>query len=398
MRYLLPAAAAAALVCAPAFAAPAPAGVAAERCESLGSTDELGKENAQQVVEACGEALAGAPDDARTRYMLGRALYLLERDEEALESLTAAGAGGIAEALHLLGTMHLWGYGTGKDEALAADHYRRALDAGHVPAAVELGRLHASGSGVGKDEAKAVALFQQAADAGIADGELALGYAYETGAGVPQDLGKAVTLYRSAAAKGDHQARYNLGVLSSQGRGLPEDASEAARWYRLAAEAGSTDGMLALAIAHQEGNGVAKDLAEAEAWLRKGIAAGDKVGAPNSLAFMYAGQRRNLAEAATLAEGAHKEAPEDAAVMDTLALIRMIEGRLPEAEALMVKSVAVDPSAEHHARLGDVYAAMDRLEEARTHWRLATEALGEGKPSEVTAAELEAKIAGAAPR
>jgi len=208
-----------------------------------------------------------------------------------------------------------------------------------------------------------------------------------------QNLARAIELYRSAASKGESQAQYNLGLLSAQGRGLPLDLAEALRWYRLSAGNGSSDAMFELGKAYADGRGVAKDLAEAERWYRRGIAAGDEVGSPNGLAYLFAMQGRNLEEASALAEKALKAAPDNAAVMDTLGLIRFRQKRMAEAAALLEKSVALEPTPLHHARLGDIYAAQGRTDKARAAWRRALAALA-GAPGdqEITAQELRGRL------
>jgi TPR repeat protein len=375
--------------------APDPAAAAEARCAARIERESATKADAEAALGACAEAVAANSSSPRARYLHGRALYLLERDDDALSALAAAAEAGSADAARLLGLMHRWGYGVAADPVKAVRFYRQALNGGATLAAIDLADAMRDGTGIAKDLAGAADLYRQAADAGLARGALGLGYAYETGAGVAPDIGRAVALYRTAAAKGDPQAQYNLGVLADQGRGLKRDRAEALRWYRLSAAGGSTEAIYALALAHQNGTGVARDLAEAERWLLKGIEAGDAIDAPNGLAFLYARQGRDLDKAAALAEGALKAAPDNAAVMDTLGLIRLRQGRPAEAAAVLETSVAADPTALHHARLGDAYQALGRVAEAREAWRRALAALdasaSDGEPS---AAGLRRKISG----
>jgi TPR repeat protein len=143
------------------------------------------------------------------------------------------------------------------------------------------------------------------------------------------------------------------------------------RLYRLSAEGGDARAMYNLALALQAGEGAPRDLAEAERWFRKGVEAGDPVDSPNSLAYLLARQDRDLDEAATLADAALKAAPDSAPVQDTLALVRLKQGRLTEAATLMRRAVKADDRALYRVRLGDIYARMGLRAEAEAQWRAA---------------------------
>lgn len=348
----------------------------------------------ESALPDCAAAARARPRDAAVRYRHGRALYLLERDSEALAELRRAADLGSGAALRQLGLMQRWGYGMEADPAEAARLYQRALDRGDIEAAVDLGDSLGAGAGVNKDAVRAAALYRRASEAGVARGDLALGYAYETGAGVKQDLAAAVALYRKAADKGNAQAQYNLGILHHEGRGARRDQAEALRWFRRSAEAGSTDAMFALALAYQKGDGVPVDLSAAERWLLKGVAAGDAVAAPNSLAYLYASQGRELEKAATLAESALKAAPENPAVLDTVTLVRLRRGQAAEALAPAEQSVKLAPTPTHYTRLGDVLASVGRKAEARDAWKRALALVDAGaNDPETNAAALRARLA-----
>lgn len=400
------------------------------RCEAV----KAGSEDAQAVLAACSEALSFNRGDPRLLYWKGRALFTLHRDAEALEAYTAAAEKGWAPAIHQLGVMHHWGYGVPEDPAKGATLYRRALEAGDMSAAIPLARLLREGGGVAKDPAASAALYRRAAEAGLSDGDFGLAYAYETGAGVQPDLATAIKFYRKAAAKGNADAQHNLGVLAEHGRGMaanlgeavrwyglaarggsadaqyklgvlaehgrgmPQNFDEALRWYKLSAEAGSTDGMVGMGLAYAHGRAVAKDTAEAERWYRKAIEAGDTTNAPNKLAYLYASENRNLDEAARLAEGALKAGAGQAATMYTLAAVRIRQKRVAEALDLLQQSAALDPTAYHQVRLGDLYAAMGMQEEARKAWQRALAALArEPRDARVTAEDLRRKLASSMP-
>jgi TPR repeat protein len=395
MRILTAAATLVALVAAtsPAAAEP-PAETVQARCERLAGVETIKKPDRPAALAACTEAHAAQPGAPKLLHLKAMALFWSEKDVEAFALLDGLAERNYVPAIHDLAVMHHWGYGVPENPAKAMDLYRRALAAGEMRSAIALGYAYRNGSGVPKDPVRAAEFYRRAADAGVAAGEMGLGYAYEVGLGVPQDLARAAQLYRSAGAKNDPHALHNLGFMTAQGRGVPKDQAEAIRLYRLSAANGGTNGMFAMALAHQRGNGVAKDEAESERWLRMGIEAGDEVDAPNSLAYRYALQDRNLEEAEKLAEGAHKAAPENAAVMDTLALIRMKRKRYADAVLLMRKSIALEPTPIHLARLGDIYSAMGLKAEAREQWRRALRAKDEPDAEvEITPADLRRRIA-----
>lgn len=371
--------------------APVPVPSAEVRCSDFVGDGDA--KEAEAALSACNEALASRIDP-RLAYQKGRALYFLERDAEALAAYQIAHQGGYAMATTQVAVMHHEGYGVAKDPVKALELYKRGLAGGDSSAAVGLANLLSEGGVIPKDLVAAAGYWRRAADAGLPEGELGLGFAYQNGLGVEKDLTRAVQLYGSAAAKGESQSQYNLGVLSLQGTGVPLDLTEALRWFRLSAENGSLDGIFEVGRAYAEGRGTAKDPVEAERWYRRGIAAGDEVNSPNSLAYLFALQGRNLEEASGLAEKALKASPRNTAVMDTLGLIRFRQKRLPEAAALMEETVKLKPeTALYHARLGDIYAAIGRRSEARSAWRRALRALAQSPENqEITAAELRRRL------
>ena len=70
------------------------------------------------------------------------------------------------------------GLGVTKDEAQAADVYRKACDAGSAVACTNLGIVIGNGRGVTKDEAQGFALYKKGCDGGDMNGCINLGLAY----------------------------------------------------------------------------------------------------------------------------------------------------------------------------------------------------------------------------
>ncbi|MDR0528579.1 MAG: GYF domain-containing protein [Zoogloeaceae bacterium] len=76
----------------------------------------------------------------------------------------------------------------------------------------ELGFKYATGDGVPKDDARAAEWYKKAADQGYAEAQAMLGFSYLLGNGVIQDQEKGCSLIRLAAEQGDKTAigEYNL--------------------------------------------------------------------------------------------------------------------------------------------------------------------------------------------
>lgn len=115
-----------------------------------------------------------------------------------------------------------------------------------------------------KDEPGAVRLYRKAADAGSVPAAYWLGLAYATGTGVEKDEKKAVELYMKAAAAKHPPATYAMGLMTLLGRGLPKDEAAAVDWFRRAVNLGHAAGSHNLAVITERGMyGVAKDDAAA---------------------------------------------------------------------------------------------------------------------------------------
>lgn len=102
----------------------------------------------EAAIGACRQAVAAAPDTARLRYQLGRALFYAGRHAEGLEQLATAALATHRQAQFVLGLM----YTDGVPEVLGADAcqalalWQDAAARGHFAARVALGRDWARGS------------------------------------------------------------------------------------------------------------------------------------------------------------------------------------------------------------------------------------------------------------
>ena len=106
---------------------------------------------------------------------------------------------------------------------------------------------------------------------------------------LPVDPGLALTYFRRAAEKGNTTAMVKVGNLLSRGApGLPPRPAEGARWFKAASDKGNAQGKLNLAEVYHEGLG---------------------------------GVPRDLAQSTKLLQEAYELAPNDPAVLATLALV-----------------------------------------------------------------------------
>ena len=117
----------------------------------------------------------------------------------------------------------------------AIDHYRTAIDLGHVPAAANLGQLYLSGEITEPDFSRAYTLLSSAANAGDARALNNLGLMYVHGSGVERDNQRAAQLFDAAASQGLPVALRNLGEMYANGFGVSQDEKKAHELYRLSA-------------------------------------------------------------------------------------------------------------------------------------------------------------------
>lgn len=102
----------------------------------------------------------------------------------------------------ILGLLALGGRGVPQDDAVAAEHFRRAAEQGGGPALYFLADAHRAGRGVARDEDEAARLFKKAQEVNSIVGELV-----SVGHGLSeQHRAKVVGWLRSRAAQGERWA------------------------------------------------------------------------------------------------------------------------------------------------------------------------------------------------
>lgn len=93
----------------------------------------------------------------------------------------------------------------------------------------------------------------------------------------------------------------------------------------------------------------------------------------NYLGYMWAERGENLDEAQTLIERALKEEPKNAAYLDSMAWVLFKKNKPAEALPYMKKAIELtkEPDATLQDHLGDILAALKRMDEARDAWEKA---------------------------
>lgn len=91
---------------------------------------------------------------------------------------------------------------------------KQKAESGDARSQLGLARMYYNGDGVTKDDAKAAEWYRKSAEQGNAFAQYKLGAMYEKGEGVPKDAAKAAEWWQKAAAQGDEAAQESLKQLS----------------------------------------------------------------------------------------------------------------------------------------------------------------------------------------
>jgi tetratricopeptide (TPR) repeat protein len=118
----------------------------------------------------------------------------------------------------------------------------------------------------------------------------------------------------------------------------------------------------------------AKDIDQAVKHFRKALEMEpDFAEALNYLGYMWAERGENLDEAHSMLERALKQEPKNAAFLDSMAWVLYKQKKAAEALPYMQKAIELtkEPDATLQDHLGDIFAAMKRMDEAREAWEKA---------------------------
>lgn len=91
---------------------------------------------------------------------------------------------------------------------------KRKAESGDAKSQMGLARMYYNGDGVTKDDAKAAEWYRKSAEQGNAFSQYKLGAMYDKGEGVPKDAAKAAEWWQKAAAQGNEAAQESLKQLS----------------------------------------------------------------------------------------------------------------------------------------------------------------------------------------
>ncbi|MEO8668216.1 MAG: caspase family protein [Bauldia sp.] len=177
---------------------------------------------------ACKAARAGAPQDARVAFGLGRALDKEDRFTEALALFEEAANRGSAAAANHAGAIYYAGDGVTIDYARARIYFQKALAGGYFGNALRYAQMLEGGLGGPADPALAISALERAANAKVAEAAFDLGVRYDQAIGVRRDPKAARGYYREAIDNGFPAASFMLGVLIGTGQGGPVDRKQAA--------------------------------------------------------------------------------------------------------------------------------------------------------------------------
>jgi TPR repeat protein len=122
------------------------------------------KIDANAAIPACEAAVRQYPNDARLNFQLGRAYYMAQNYQNAIDQYRKAAENGYMVAQSNLGWMYLTGLGVSRDYAKALAWYRKAAEQGDVSAQTNLGSMYYEGKGVSQDYREALTWYRKAAE------------------------------------------------------------------------------------------------------------------------------------------------------------------------------------------------------------------------------------------
>lgn len=202
----------------------------------------------------------------------------------AMEVIGYLARQGDSSAVTQMGHAYLSGnFGKPKDVAQAASYFRKAADAGYLPAIYTLAQMTEKGLGTEKNITKAFELYNQAAEDGFPEAAAVVGAYYLFGGSVAVNLELARKWLEIGAEQGVVSAQYLMGGLYEEGKAVPKDASKAADWFRRAfdnatAEAGRSNYMqhFWLGLMYESGRGAKQDVEIAKRIYREAGKRGDE--------------------------------------------------------------------------------------------------------------------------
>lgn len=180
----------------------------------------------------------------------------------ALAACRTAAQQGDASCQNLIGILYSQGRGVQKNEAEAANWFRKAAEQGLPQACFNLGRAYQLGHGVKASDEEALKWYGKAAAQHVPEAEFAVGMLT-----VERNPREGMKWVRKAARQGLPGAEAFLGIAYEKGIEVKRNERTAAKWYLLGANHGDPLAQTHLAALYEQGaKGVEQDSPEAYFW------------------------------------------------------------------------------------------------------------------------------------
>lgn len=233
---------------------------------------------------ACERAIIGATPDPAALFHVA---VMMQRDAEhtlALEVFELAAEAGVAAAHTKVGDYYNFGTGgVPEDVARAVAEYRKAVEAGDLPAMATMGMMSGLGRGTSRDFRQMIGMLEQSADAGYHFAQLRLASIYLNPNNIPRSLAtelglpdvvKSAEMLELASAQGNEDAARALKQLYSED-GPVSDPVQRAALIRRSAQGGDAQAINALGFLYERGQGVDYDPEQAASFYIQALETGD---------------------------------------------------------------------------------------------------------------------------
>jgi TPR repeat protein len=195
------------------------------------------EEAAAECLELANEGMPEAMHMMGSLFLYGSGVT--QSDEQALHWYARSSDSGVDEAKHCLAWMLVNGRGGAPDPVRAIQLLTSLLVEGNLSAADMLATIYLNGAApLEPDYLKAAEYLKILADAGDAEAKIDLANLYARGEGVVQSAEMSLQLNLEAAQQGNMNAAFNAGLAFAHGRGTPVDHVLARQMYKLASDAG----------------------------------------------------------------------------------------------------------------------------------------------------------------
>ncbi len=187
--------------------------------------------------------------------------------QNTLQKILKGVENGNKENIYFYGLLKLYGISVTREPTVAAEHFLRASNLGHMEATTAYGVSLATGTGVPLDEVAAVRFFRKGTQLKDPNAYWLLGTHLLEGKGAKPSYAEAAVLFRKAAEDANiPQAQHALATMYEYGRGVETNFQLAAKFYKRAAEQNHVESIYYLALMYAYGReGIAQDYTHARA-------------------------------------------------------------------------------------------------------------------------------------